>query len=209
MLWQNLATFTLDNDWQLSEPTSSTVFRLHHSFDNPNKYQVVAIAALANQSSQGIEIFSSQRINPKSELEIIQFPSPPTRWNYSFGIKQVLLPKQSLIQWSLSVDMPLIPINPPEPANLFQSSSFTASTANVTTTAVKVLSANPNRKQASFYNPDSSKTVYLDVTSALTTTVAALAIPPGNAYISDLNWIGDVYAVVKTGTVTIQIREFT
>lgn len=205
--WVPLANFTLATDWLITEPVTTTVFRLRHNLSISNRYQVVAMVALATISRDGIEIFSPQKISPKLELEIIQFPNPPIGWSHSLAVKQIVLPNQGLIQWSLSIDMSLYPINPPDSVNPVASSTYTNSTATVNTTASKILAANSGRKDFMIYNPDLKNTVYLDVSASLTVATATIAIPPGSNYFADFDWIGDVYAIVKIGSVTVQIRD--
>ncbi len=105
--------------------------------------------------------------------------------------------------------MPLYPISSDLLINPTQSSAVTSKTVAVTTTVTKLLDINTTRKAFSIYNPDSSKTVYVDVVNTVSTTVASFIIPPGQAYVSDFSWGGEVYAIIKTGTITVVIREFT
>lgn len=105
-------------------------------------------------------------------------------------------------------DMPLYPITVDQFSGL-AATSYTTATVSVTTTVTKLLAANPYRRSATFFNPDSSKSVYLDLTNTLSTTNAAFVIPPGTVYVSDIPWTGDVWGVVKTGSVGVVVREFT
>lgn len=208
MEWQRLTTFKLTSSWQFFGDSPTPIFRLKHDSNNAYKYQAVALAALAVQVKDGVEIFSPQKIQPRGELEILQFPTPPAGWRYGFAARQILISNQPIINWSLSVDMPLIPVNPPDIAPSNKSSSFSPSTATVTNTASSVLGANAARKSSTYYNSSAKDTIYLDYFSGVTPTTAAIAIPPGNLYVDDVGWIGGVYAVTKAGTATLNIREF-
>lgn len=210
MQWQSLASFNLNSDWQLSPPTTATVFRFAHRFVNLYKYQVAAQVALVRVAPVGVEIFAPQKIYPKTELDVVYFPSPPSPWQpYSVAIKQLILPNQSLVNWSVQIDMPLYNLTGSDPvAAALQATSFTATTPTATNAASKILSANPQRKSASIYNPSTTAKVYLDMVSTVTPAAASIVIPPGSVYIADLPWVGDVYAVIASGSVVLQVREF-
>lgn len=103
--------------------------------------------------------------------------------------------------------MPLYPIasiNNPQ-----STGEFTTKNVTVSTTVTKLLDVNTNRKCCTFFNPDTAKTVYLDVINTVSPTSAAFVIPPGSVYVSDFSWTGEIHAVVKTGTISVTIREFT
>lgn len=207
-MWSSLATFNLDENWQLSDQITVNTFRLKHNWVNPYRYSAIAIAALARRSEDGIEIYSPQKIYPKTELEILQFPSPPLGWQYSLAIKQLVF-NSNPIQWSLLVDMPLYPINPDLTSPLSSTAFVSTSYAVTATAAMKIAAANPTRKELSIFNSDTKNSLYVDLINTVTTTVAAFIIPPGQAYISDIRWTGDVWAIAKGGTVNIIVREFT
>lgn len=207
-MWKQLDTFSLNENWQLTSETTASTFRLKHQWANPYRYAATAIVALARVCDEGIEIYSSQKIYPKSELEIIQFPTPPKGWQYSFAVKQLVF-NSNLIQWSLSIDMPLYPISSNDP-NPIASNAFTTTNYAVTATAaLKIASANPARKEMTIYNTDTRNSLYIDLVNTVSTTNAAFVVPPGQVYISDIEWLGEVYAIAKGGTVNIIVREFT
>lgn len=175
--WNPLTTFTLTGDWQLSSPIVGNTFRLHHNLlANSNRYPLVAMIALACSTDEGMEIFNPQKISPKPELEIVQFPIPPAFWKYSFAIKQLLLPSQQLITWSVSVDMPLY--NPGVPG-VSTSSSATVSSVAVSTSNVLVLAANPARTGATVTNTSKSSSLYLELGSPASLTSYSVKILPG------------------------------
>lgn len=207
-MWTSLALFNLDENWQLSNPIAVNTFRLKHTWVNPYRYSAVAIAALARVSEEGIEIYSPQKIYPRTELEILQFPSPPLGWNYTLAVKQLVFNSNS-IQWSLSIDMPLYPISSNDP-NPIASTAFTTNSYAVTTNAaLKIASTNAQRKELTIYNSDAKNSLYIDLVNTVTTTTAAFVVPPGQVYISDIEWLGEVWAIAKGGTINVTVREFT
>lgn len=220
-MWTSLALFNLDENWQLSNPITVNTFRLKHTWVNPYRYLPSAIAALARISNEGIEIYSPQKIYPRTELEIIQFPSPPLGWNYSLAVKQLIFNESggkkripphldsNSIQWSLSVDMPLYPINP-DVISPTSSTAFTSNTYQVTSTAaMKIAPSNPARKELSIFNADTKNNLYVDLVNTVTTSVAAFVIPPNQVYVSDLHWVGEVWAIAKGANISVVVREFT
>lgn len=211
-MWRKFTNFQLSSKWILSPPINESTFRLNHSFSNPNNQSVVALLALAKKATDiqdKLEIYSPIRIYPREELEVIELKAPFKEWQPCLAVRQLLLPEQKAINWSITVDMPLYNLNGADTvASAMQATSVIASTPTVNNSVTKVLSANSNRKSASFYNPSNNTKVYLDVLNTVSPTAASIVIPPGSVYISDLPWIGDVYAIVSNGSVTLQVRQF-
>lgn len=208
-MWSPLATFDLNENWQLSNEVTANSFRLKHKWVNSYRYSPVAIAALAREGEDGLEIYSPQKIYPKTELEILQFPLAPTGWKYSLAVKQLIF-NSNLIQWSLSIDMPLYSITSDPTPNANASSAFTTTTSAVSNAnPVKLLSVNTTRKAFTVYNPDKTNSIYADVINTVSSTVASFIVPPGQVYISDFDWTGEVWAITKTGTISATVREFT
>ena len=206
-MWTSLVNFNLNNDWQLSDKITVNTFRLKHTWVNPYRYSAIVIVALARVGDEGIEIYSPQKIYPKSELEIIQFPLIPLGWQYSFAVKQLIF-NSNLIQWSLSIDMPLYPISSNDPNPIASTAFSTTNYAVTATAALKIASANPARKEMTIYNTDTKNTLCIDLVNTVSATNAAFIVPPGQVYISDIEWLGDVYAIAKAGTINIIVREF-
>lgn len=206
-MWKKLNAFSLTGNWQLTSQITTNTFRLKHEWINPYRYSATAIAALVREGSEGVEIYSPQKIYPKPELEIIQFPSPPPGWLYSFAVKQLAM-NSNLIQWSLSIDMPLYPIIPdlinPESSTSFASNSYQVATSSPT----KILAANSTRKDFTIFNSDTKNTLCVDLVNTVTANNPAFIIPPGQLYVSDIEWVGDVWAIAKSGTINIIVREF-
>lgn len=116
------------------------------------------------------------------------------------------LPEINLSFWK--TEMSLYPINPPDAVNPNQVSGFNPISATITSTPSKILSTNPNRKGFSVYNPDMTKSVYLDFISTMTVATAAVVVPPGTNFQSDFDWVGEVYAATKSGSISITGRDY-
>lgn len=209
-MWRPLVTFILSENWLLTPPIEARIFRLRHRSHNPNKYQVVASLALAAFSDRGeVELFKPQRVQPRPELEILEFPLPPKQWRYSLAAKQVLLPNQSLLDWELEVDMPSYSLDDQALINAAASSSKNVMTVLVGPTATKLLPANPNRKGVKFYSADKLKTVYMDTDQVVSSTSAIESLTPSrNVCIPTINWLGEWWGIPSSGTVSIEIEEY-
>ena len=206
--WEELAEFDVLTSWQLSSPTSKYTFRLRHDFQNPNRYQPVAIIALISQGEFGLEIFNPQKIYPRTEVEIIAFSIPPSGWQYSLAVKQLIFGNSPPIQWSLTVDMPLF--NPGYPA--VQSTALaTVSSVPVSTANVVILAANPNRSGATVTNTSKTSSLYLELGNPASITSYSVKILPGGydevpfGFTGILNGIWDK---ADTGAAAV-IHEFT
>lgn len=95
-----MLSLTLSTDWQLSQFTSSTTFKIQHTL---NSYSdSVAIVALISDSTNLLEIFEPKKIIPRTEAEVIRFSKVPG-WKYKLAIKQIKLPSKPLAHWTVDI----------------------------------------------------------------------------------------------------------
>lgn len=168
----------------------------------PTWFEAGWIQQLRNIPNVGITRSGKRKID--LEKQEIKFDSlSPIPYKLEF-ISRDWIPRITLNVWEN--DMPLYPINSTN--NPLASGEFISKSVTVSTTVIKLLDVNPNRKTASFFNPDSTKSVYLDLVNTVSATNAAFVIPPGQSFVMDLSWSGEMYGIVKTGTVAVGIREF-
>lgn len=210
-MWRSLVTLILSENWLLTPPVEARIFRLRHRSNNPNRYQVVASIALAALSDKDeVELFKPQRIQPRLELEILEFPLPPKGWRYGLAAKQILLPNQSLLNWELEVDiMPSYSLDDPVPVNLAASSSKNVTTVPVTSTPTKILPANLSRKGVKFSITDKTKTVYLDTDQVVSSTSAIESLTPSKTVcVPTINWTGEWWGVSSSGTMSVEVEEY-
>ena len=110
----------------------------------------------------------------------------------------------------LEPTMPLYPItSDPTPIPTASSSFVSATVAVASSSAVKLLGVNTSRKAFTVYNPDKNNSIYADVISTVSSSVASFVVPPGQVYISDFDWTGEVWGITKSGNVNATVREFT
>lgn len=210
MQWQPLVTFILSENWLLTPPVQGRFFRVSHRLINPNKYQLVASIALAAISETGKpELFKPQKIQPRAELEILQFPQPPQEWRYSLAAKQILLPNQSLLNWELEIEMPSYSLDDQAPINAAASGTKNVTTVPVAATATRVLPANPLRKSVKFYSADKMKIVYLDTDNIVSSASAIESLTPSKSVcVPTISWTGEWWGVASSGTVSIEVEEY-
>lgn len=105
--------------------------------------------------------------------------------------------------------MPLY--NPPATFTLPVDASSSASeiTHSLSNTAAVIVPANTNRKGLTIFNT-LNQTLYIDISTAVTTTNYMLAIPAGAFYELPTNKIytGAFHGIIVSGTGSVEIREF-
>lgn len=194
-MWQQLFSRTLTSQWQLSELTTATSFKLAHTFNqNGSSYQPMALLALARLDEHNkLEIFSPQRIIPREESEIIQFSLLPFQWQYSIAIKLLVAPSRLSTQWSLQVDMPLYStnLNPEriQVSNAYNSRVVTVSSEDY----AQILNSNATRRTFRVVN-SSAIAVYIGFNATFNQGNCIAILPSQSVYIDDIHWIGEVWA---------------
>ncbi|MGL4620700.1 MAG: hypothetical protein ACRCZS_16830 [Chroococcidiopsis sp.] len=213
MEWQHLATFNLTESWQHSGYINTRSFRVTHQVDRAEQQKLIALVTLINLSEEGenTEIFKPQRIQYRTESEIIQFPNPPRGWQYGIAVKQLTLPNQTLSNWEIKIDMPVVDLQPEQPPiNSAASTAKNRTTVAVSTTPTKLLSAaTVDRKHATFFNSDTKNSVYIDTDSTVNNTSAIANVGSKKIYVSDIpNWQGEYWAVAASGTINVDVEEY-
>lgn len=196
MDWQHLATFNITRDWQVTQSVTGRDFKLTHALNNPNRTKIFAMIALVDLDSIGIvtEIFKPQRIQPYLEPELIQLPSPPENWNYRVGVKQLVLPGESLVNWIVKIDMPAYSLIPS--SGNYSNNISPASTITVDNTKSVTLSAATVGKFGSLIINNSSKAkLYISLGTAASLTNYVKALGYLESYETPFNWSGDVLGI--------------
>lgn len=211
MQWQQLSSFTLTQEWQCTDYDNSIVYRITHTVNNPYAYRLNAMIALVSEdeNSNSIEIFKPQRISPYVESEIIQFPDPPKGWKHRLAIKQLINPRDTLVNWSVEIEMPSYSLDDLTPVNQLATSTKNVTTVSVAASVTKILSANSARKGVKFYTADKNKTIYLDTDNVVSAISAIESISPSKPIcVPTILWTGDWYAISPNGTVSIEVEEY-
>jgi len=214
--WQPLFDFKVTVDWQYSKPVKGRDFKAQFISTDVGRNSIILIA-LANFPTQNFiestEFFKPQQIKPLVESEIIRFAEPPKNWLYRIAIKQLPIPRQPLSQTQVRFFMPVQDLTPDQPII----SPTIATAKNPTSvavgpsanTAVKLLPVNSTstRKHATFYNPSTTRNLYIDTDSTINVASASAKVAPGKVYISDIpGWQGEYWGMLDgTGTTATNI----
>lgn len=195
-MWHKFFELKLKDFWQLSSPVNCTVFRLCSSVNNSDNPIVgqVALAKRAEDRAGEFEIFHPRKIVPSGELEIIQFPKPPTFWQpYCLAVKQLVFPSQSKVNWSISVDMSTFSNAPTPPTS---SSNVNTTTVAVNVASTTLLAANPQRAGAIVINNSTKAILYINFGSAasLTNYTYKLAINGGGVEVP-FDYVGEIFGI--------------
>ncbi len=221
MEWQPLFDFKLTVDWQYSKPVQGRDFKAQFISTDIGRNSIILIA-LANIPFENIkessEFFKPQQIKPLVESEIIRFAEPPKNWLYRIAIKQIPIPRQPLSQTQVRFFMPVIDLTPDQPAInpaiATTKNPIAVSIAGNSTAAIKLLpvSASNNRKHATFYNPSTKRSLYIDTDSTINIASAIAKVAPGKIYVSDIpGWQGEYWGMLDlsdTVPTVIAVEEY-
>ena len=220
MEWQEINTFVVSNEWQYSNRLSIRNFKVVYLSFPLLTRDSMGIIALANMPDNPLEnsteFFKPQRITSFLPSEIIQFPQPLKGWDYRLAVKKLPLPNQQTIDFTIQIFMPVIDLTPDQPTI----NPTIATTKNITsvgvgaTAAVKLLPINAGniRKHATFYNPGTTRNLYIDTDSNINIASAIAKVAPGKIYVSDVpGWQGEYWAILDgsgSTAVPIAVEEY-
>jgi hypothetical protein len=112
MAWRNLTAILTTREWQFSQTTESSSFRISHTLSQePLRYWgFYGLIALALFRNNQIEFFGIRRLYPKPGIDRYQFEAP-----VDFGEKRIAIRGQrrywSPVDWNVRVEA-WIPENP-------------------------------------------------------------------------------------------------
>lgn len=222
MEWRNIGTYNITETWQLSPILTAKTFRITHLLLGISSFRPTAIVSLcgAAKNEDGATVtYQPQALKYYLESEIIQFNNIPKNWAYKLGFKQVILStKASIVDWRIKVDMPVVDLNPDQPIV----NPTIATTKNPTpvpvgpaaNTAVKLLPVNTtnSRKHATFFNPSTTRNLYIDTDSNINIASAIAKVAPGKVYVSDIpGWQGEYWGMLDgagTTATNIAVEEY-
>lgn len=213
MEWQQVGHITLSQDWQYINAAMGRNFKIVYESSLSLGRNSIGLIALVNKpendSLESTEIFKPQKFSSYSIAEIIRFPIPPKGWEHRLAIKQLTFPAQQVTAFEVKIYMPVIDINPDQPAiNPAISTTknpIAVSIPAATTTPVRLLPINATgtRKHATFYNASTKRNLYIDTDSTINNASAIAKVAPGKLYISDIpGWQGEYWGVLADATDT-------
>lgn len=216
-MWKSIIVVKPDAIWKFTPEVEGQFFRLRHI--NPPKLPVGWVAQaelIANTDFH--QVFAPQRLNGLTTFEILELNKP-----YVFSSRKLAFRQETRIanDWIIEVEvnlMPVIDLTPDQPVV-----NPTITTTKIPTsvpvgpaanTAVKLLPINTNntRKHATFYNPSTTRNLYIDTDSTINTASAIAKVAPGKVYVSDLpEWQREYWGLVDgagTTAVNIAVEEY-
>lgn len=163
-------------------------------------------------------VFQIQRINGLSVFELLEISKPPVFATRKLGFRQEYrTPNEWLIEIEVYI-MPVVDLTPDQPT-ISPTIATVKNPISVpvgpnASTPVKLLpvSASSNRKHATFYNPSTTRNLYVDTDSTITIASAIAKVAPGKVYISDIpGWQGEYWGMLDgagTTAVSVAVEEY-
>jgi len=225
MEWQDLGTFTLNNNWHYTSQIKGRNFKITY-FSPPilglNSTGIIALANMPEDpTNDSTEFFKPQRTNSYLPSEIITFPEPLKGWDYRLAIKKLVLPNKLSPDPTIQIFMPVVDLNPDQPEKpLVNPAIATAKNTKLAVvgpeafTAQQLLPVNATnvRKHATFHNHSPNRNLYIDTDSNINTVSAIAKVGPGKVYVSDIpGWQGEYWGMLDgTGSMgeMIDIEEY-
>ncbi len=212
MAWKPIVVIKLENYWKFTPEIEGRFFRLRH-IDSPKAPMGWVGQAESIINTNFHQFFQLQRLNGLSVYEIAEFIKPPIFAARRLGFRQqAQIPNNWLIEVEISL-MPIVDLNPDQPiANPTIATAknvISVSVGPAAATAVKLLPVNivNSRKHATFYNPSTTRNLYIDTDSNINTASAIAKVAPGKVYVSDVPaWQGEYWGMVDgTGTTATSV----
>jgi len=207
MEWQQVGEFSLTQDWVLTPEVSEGLFRVtHSSIQSFSKLYLKAVISPVFVD-ETISLYEPKRLTYREEPELFYFSFPNLIHSKKLGLKRL---DKTDSQWIIGLEfMPLYSTLTITKKNLKEDSKTIA----LTSQAVEVVAANPNRRCLSLFN-DTNNIVTLGLGLNSNQIAKILARIPANS-VYELPICGDgsiycgaIYASAKNSG-TIYTNEFT
>ncbi len=212
-MWKSIIAIKLETTWKFTPEIKGSYFRLRH-IDPPRvpRGWIGQVEAIPNTNFH--TFYEIQRLNGLSRYEVFQLIKPPIFATRKLAFRQELTPNDWLIEIEVCIDMPVVDLNPDQPLiNPTISTTKNATSVPMNGTApVRLLPPNitNSRKNATFYNPSTTRNLIIDTDSTINTASAVARVAPGKIYISDIpEWQGEYWGVLDgAGTTAIAVEEY-
>lgn len=212
-MWKSIIAIKLESYWKFTPDVEGVFFRLRHIEAPSNPIGFIGQAELLPNTNL-CQVFGVRRLNGLTPYEIAEYVKPPV-----FTTRRLALRQESRVinNWIIEVEvssiMPVVDLTPDQPtisptiATAKNPSSVAVGPA--ANTAVKLLSNNAtsSRKHATFYNPSTSRNLYIDTDSTINIASAIAKVAPGKVYISDIpGWQGEYWGMLDgTGSTAVSV----
>lgn len=211
--YQSLIAIKLDTFWKFTPTVEGLYFRLRH-IEAP-RIPIGWVAQVEPIPNTNFHLFyNPQRVNGLSFYELLEFKIPPVFKSRKLAFRQeTRTPNNWLIEIEVCVDMPVIDLTPDQPiVNPTIATVKNKISVPITNTPGKLLPVNTtnSRKHATFYNPSTTRNLYIDTDSTINVASAIAKVAPGKLYISDIpGWQGEYWGMLDgTGTTNVDVEEY-
>lgn len=211
-MWKSLIAIKLDKTWKFTPEVEGRFFRLRH-INPPSSPMGWMGQAEPIINTNFHTVFGIQRINGLSVFELLEINKPVIFESRKLGFRQEYrTPNDWLIEVEVFI-MPVVDLTPDQPTinpTIATAKNPTSVPVGPTAnTAVKLLPANATstRKHATFYNPSTTRNLYIDTDSTINVASAIAKVSPGKVYISDIpGWQGEYWGMLDgTGTTAVSV----
>ena len=213
-MWKSIIVIKPEAAWKFTpEINEGHYFRLRHINPPPSPEGWIAQAEPIPNTNFHL-FYQVQRINGLSVFELIELHKPPIFTWRKLAFRQRY---KTANEWLIEVEVCTLPVqdlNSDQPAvNPTISTNKIASSVTMNgTTPVRLLPANTagTRKNATFYNPSTLRSLIIDTDSTINTASAVARVQPGKIYIADIpEWQGEYWGVLDgAGTPAIAVEEY-
>lgn len=211
-MWKSIIVIKPDIAWKFTPEVEGKYFRLRHI--NPPRSPLGWISQVEPIPNTNFHIFfQPQRINGLSVFELLELNKPLIFESRKLAFRQEY---KALNDWLIEIEvftMPVIDLTPDQPVINPAIATVKVPTSvpigPAANTAVRLLSVNSTsaRKHATFYNPSTTRNLYIDTDSTVSMASAVAKVAPGKVYVSDFpSWQGEYWALLDgTGTTAVSV----
>lgn len=201
MTWKFLATVNLTDEWQFTSSCDGEFFRFQYPIALP-----IAVQMAQAQTVKSTELWEVRDVIAKPELEIFQLEKPIFFTQRRLALRSIA-PFELKTPFVLRVEVWSVPLNRATFFKPVASTTANATTVAASTTAVPLLTANENRKGATFWN-SSTAILRIDFAATATNTAFAVEIGAGDYYELPFNYTGVISGIWASATGSCLVREF-
>lgn len=217
-MWTSIIAIKLESHWKFTPEIEGVFFRLRHIEAPTNPIGFVGQAELIPNTNL-CQVFGVRRLNGLTPYEIIDFQKPQIFETRRLVFRQETRARNNwIIEVEVNSIMPVVDLTPDQPAInpaiATVKNPVSVPVGPAANTPVKLLPENTskNRKHATFYNPSTTRNVFIDTDSTITTASAIAKVAPGKVYISDIpGWQGEYWGMLDgsgSTAVSIAVEEY-
>lgn len=217
-MWRSIIAIKLEHYWKFTPEIEGIYFRFRHIEPPKSPIGWVGQAeGIANTDFN--QVFQIQRLNGLVNYEILEYKKPPIFESRKLAFRQEpRVANNWIIEVEVSDYMPVVDLNADQPVvnptitTIKNVLSVPIAATATAPTKLLPISTNNIRKHATFYNPSTTRNLYIDTDSTINTASAIAKVAPGKVYVSDIpGWQGEYWGMLDgTGTsaTNIAVEEY-